>query len=55
MKLIKTSHIVEAKRKEYDDEITITRQLQIELDNTAEQFRQKHDEKRKLLEQLEKI
>jgi hypothetical protein len=50
----KASGIVEAKQKELEDEIIITRSLEIELDNTAEQFRNKHEERRKLLEQWEK-
>ena len=49
----KATAIIEAKKAELDQEITQTRALQIELDQTADHFRKMHDERAKLLSQWE--
>lgn len=45
--------IIESRKTELDQEITNTRSLQIELDNTADYFRKIHEERTKLLAQWE--
>lgn len=49
----KNQGLVDAKKAELDQEITVTRALQIELDTTALQFRALHNERAELLEQWE--
>lgn len=53
LEIEKSTGIVEAKRLELEQEVTATRALQIQLDMTAEQFRQLHDDRTQLLSQWE--
>lgn len=53
LEIEKATGIIESKKAELEQEITSTRALQIELDMTAEQFRNLHEERIKLLSQWE--
>ena len=53
MEIEKAAAIIEAKKAELEQEITQTRSLQIELDQTADAFRKMHEERSKLLGQWE--
>lgn len=53
LEIEKATGIIESKKSELEQEITSTRALQIELDMTAEQFRNLHEERAKLLSQWE--
>lgn len=53
LEIEKATGIIESKKAELEQEITSTKALQIELDMTAEQFRNLHEERIKLLSQWE--